>query len=245
MTNKNTFVRVGDFFFKWRNILFPIIILMLFVSFVPPTEYFGSSSLVEIKDILSFIIILAGLGFRFTTIGWAYIKRGGLNKQVYADKLITEGYFNLCRNPLYVGNILIYTGIFFLHGHPVVALCGTVLFYFIYESIIAAEEYFLIEKFGGEYRRYCLTTRRWLPDFSNYKQAINGMEFSFNRAISKDYTTIFNTLFTVIILVLIAAYKNYPSSVFTEKAQVDGAIVLSMMLFIFIVKSLKKRGQLL
>ena len=70
---------------------------------------------------MAVLIAMSGLAVRGVVIGLAYIKRGGLNKKVYAANLVTEGMFSVCRNPLYVGNMLIYTGEFLMFGNPLVS----------------------------------------------------------------------------------------------------------------------------
>ena len=209
-TKKNGLIKIGDFFFKWRNYVFPVIILCLFVPFHPPGTYFGSTKIEEIKDVFAITIILSGLAFRSLTIGWAYIKRGGLNKEVYADKLVREGFFGLCRNPLYVGNLLVYLGIFMLHGHPVVVVLGTSLYVFIYIAIIAAEEHYLRNKFGAAYEDYCNNVARWIPDFSKYKESTRGMDFKIRRSLFKDYTTIFNAIFAIAVIELLEHFTFNP-----------------------------------
>jgi hypothetical protein len=41
----------------------------------------------------------------------AYIVRGGKEGKPYAEGLVTRRNFNHCRNPLYVGNILMLLGV--------------------------------------------------------------------------------------------------------------------------------------
>src|SRR5678815_5444661 len=57
------------------------------------------------------LIALSGQVLRAVTIGLEYIIRGGRNRQVYAEKLVTGGMFAHCRNPLYVGNFLVLVGL--------------------------------------------------------------------------------------------------------------------------------------
>lgn len=197
---KPWFVTLGDFFFKYRNLLFPLGLGALFVTCPPPWEYGGRPQLENIKDILAGLIIAAGLGVRATVIGFAYIKRGGLNKKVYADQLVTEGFFRLCRNPLYLGNMLIYGGIFLMHGDPYVIVCGTLGMYAIYASIIAAEEFFLHHKFGASYAEYCRTVPRWWPLWRMRKEALHGMRFNAKRVLLKDYSTMLNAAATVLVI---------------------------------------------
>jgi protein-S-isoprenylcysteine O-methyltransferase Ste14 len=83
------------------------------------------------------------------------------SSRVYAKDLVTEGMFGVCRNPLYVGNMLVYIGIFLLHGDPLVAVAGIALFAFIYQCIVYAEEAFLEAKFADAYRAHCRDVPRW------------------------------------------------------------------------------------
>ena len=115
---------------------------------------------------------------RALVIGFAYIKRGGKNRQVYADNLVTEGMYVLCRNMLYVGNMLIYFGVFLLHGAPSIIIVGTLLFYFIYICIIATEENFLRNKFGEQYENYAAVTPRWFIKIGRFKRATIDMHFT-------------------------------------------------------------------
>jgi protein-S-isoprenylcysteine O-methyltransferase Ste14 len=186
---KPLMIHIGNFFFTWRNKTFPLIILALFVLAVPPTELFGSESMELVKDAFALMVTLSGLAVRACVIGYAYIKRGGLNKKVYAENLVTEGMFSLCRNPLYLGNVLIYAGVFLMHGNGLVMLLGMGSYLFIYQCIIYAEEAYLANKFGDAYAAYCRDVPRWIPRLSQFSAATEGMAFNIKRVIVKDYTT--------------------------------------------------------
>ncbi|MBI1275906.1 phospholipid methyltransferase [bacterium] len=187
-------VRIGNSFFRHRNRSFPAIIFILYVLAVPVDTVFGSEMLEHIKDGFAILLALLGLMIRGTVIGFAYIKRGGLNKKVYAENLVTEGMFALCRNPLYVGNMLLYAGVFLMHGNLAVMLAGIGFFAFIYQCIIYAEEAYLLEKFGDAYRAYCKDVPRWWITFSRFGMATSDMEFNLGRVIEKDYPTITTTI---------------------------------------------------
>ncbi|MGB4107593.1 MAG: isoprenylcysteine carboxylmethyltransferase family protein [Alphaproteobacteria bacterium] len=240
--NKNWLVKTGDFFFKWRNYVFPLIITILFISFPVPGEYFGYLKLEEWKDALAIAFILGGLAFRSLTIGWAYIKRGGMNKEVYADTLVRSGLFGVCRNPLYVGNMLVYIGVFVQHGHPVVVVTGIAIYTFIYIAIIAAEEHYLQNKFGAEYDRYCVEVPRWLPRFSKYRESILGMNFSFRRSIFKDYSTIFNAIFAMALVEVLEHYHFQPETYEATLKFTVGLLTWAAAMLI-IVKYVKKTNN--
>lgn len=187
---KKTMISIGDFLFKYRNYLFPAYILVLFLIFMPPSSEPGSGLL----RIIAVLLAISGLAVRGIVIGYIYIKRGGLNKKVYADDLVTTGMFSLCRNPLYVGNMLIYAGEFLMFGNLACFLIGVLSFWFIYECIIAAEEKFLRNKFGDAYDAYCKDVPRWVPLIHRFAEAKKGMKFDFKKVFQKDYSTMLSTI---------------------------------------------------
>lgn len=175
------FIAYGDFLFKRRNAVFPIFLVSLLLAFKP----MGA----EWLALLGFAIALSGQLLRMAVIGFAYIKRGGLNKKVYADTLVNTGFFAVCRNPLYVGNVLILGGLLMMHGHPAVLLIGGAFFLTGYYAIIATEENYLRNKFGSEYDAYCARTPRWWIRFDLLPSALKGMSFNWRKVIYKDYST--------------------------------------------------------
>ncbi|MFC3677238.1 methyltransferase family protein [Ferrovibrio xuzhouensis] len=239
---KNAWIRVGDFFFRYRNAAFPVVLLGLFLAFQPAGSYFGEVSLEHWTDGLAVAITLVGLVVRAAVIGFAYIKRGGLNKRVYADGLVTGGIFGVCRNPLYLGNMLIYAGVFLMHGHPVVVALGIISYFLIYQSIIAAEEFFLRGKFGQAYADYCRAVPRWLPGLSGLKESTRGMTFNFRRVLVKDYTTVANAAMALLLLKLLETYHNEPRINFDQALTVIlpvVALVLATTGFIALAKRRK------
>jgi protein-S-isoprenylcysteine O-methyltransferase Ste14 len=76
--------------------------------------------------------------------------------------LITNGVFQISRNPMYLGFVLILIGIAVLGGSLtpyVVVLTFAVL---MDRRFVAVEEQMLAEKFGVEWEEYKRNTRRWL-----------------------------------------------------------------------------------
>ncbi len=109
-------IDIGNFFFRYRNWLFIILYLLLFIPSPPlfRPEHFGDNYWLW-PLVLGLVITIGGQIIRGATIGLAYIIRGGKDKKVYAEELVTSGIFNHCRNPLYVGNILMLLGV----GSPI------------------------------------------------------------------------------------------------------------------------------
>ncbi|MGH8507465.1 MAG: methyltransferase family protein, partial [Gammaproteobacteria bacterium] len=98
-------IRIGNFLFHYRNALFPVVYMLLVFESQPLLASY------RLAAILGFLVALTGQLMRAVTIGLEYIKRGGLNRQVYAEKLVQGGMFAHCRNPLYVGNVMILLGL--------------------------------------------------------------------------------------------------------------------------------------
>ncbi|HEX9171119.1 MAG TPA: isoprenylcysteine carboxylmethyltransferase family protein [Telluria sp.] len=183
-------VKLGSFFFRYRNVLGPAV--FLFALLVGRPSYpLGRPETNLLIDLAGIGIALSGQVLRILTIGYEYIERGGRNRQVYASSLVQGGVFAHCRNPLYVGNLLIAIGFslvihslaFYLLVLPVVA--------YGYVSIVAAEEAFLRAKFKDEYMQYCQRVNRWLPSWRGWRASIAGMRFSWQRVLVKEYNTVF------------------------------------------------------
>lgn len=187
-------ITIGNFFFRYRNGVFPVIGVLLFVG--GPT-LFASDSLAAS---LGFAAALAGMALRCITIGLQYIKRGGLNRQVYADKLVQGGMFAHGRNPLYVGNILGIVGLGLVANSLWFTCVGLPIFLFSYLAIVAAEENFLRNKFGTEFEAYCQRVSRWGLNLAGFGQTWRSMEFNWKRVVVKEYGSIFLWIATACVL---------------------------------------------
>ncbi|KQV24412.1 phospholipid methyltransferase [Rhizobium sp. Root1203] len=239
---KSTMIKIGNFFFRFRNQVFPLLIVALFLLATPPLQLMGSAATERAKDHLALLVIVSGLALRATVIGFAYIQRGGLNKRVYAKDLVTEGMFGVCRNPLYVGNMLVYIGIFLLHGDPLVAVSGIALFAFIYQCIVYAEETFLEAKFGDAYKAYCRDVPRWGLRLSRFAESTQGMTFNVRRVIAKDYSTVASTCIAVLATEI---YRFAPMAEQVEYVRylvVLGLLMACVGIATAAVSHLKKRG---
>ena len=139
-------VVIGNFLFHYRNALFPVVYALLVLKSQPLLASYGRAA------ILGFLMALTGQLLRAVTIGLENISPGGRNRQVYAEKLLQEGLFAHCRNPLYVGNVLILLGVGIASDSVVFLSVGVPFFLFAYWTIIAAEENYLRNKFGQRLR---------------------------------------------------------------------------------------------
>ena len=200
-------IKIGNFFFKYRNFLFLFLYLLLFIPsprlFSP--ELFGESYWIW-AIVVGLLITITGQLIRGATIGLAYIVRGGKEGKVYAEDLVTTGIFNHCRNPLYVGNVLMLLGVGVLANSLIYVFVIMPLFMFIYQTIVLAEENYLRGRFGASFDSYCKRVNRWIPNFSHISDTFSSMEFKWKRWILKEYNTQLVWLVGITLILLV----HYP-----------------------------------
>jgi protein-S-isoprenylcysteine O-methyltransferase Ste14 len=178
----------GRFFFATRNVLFVAVFLaVVFAS--TPRPFLGSVAADAWLDALGILIVAAGQGVRALVIGLAFgdIRRGGKHLKIHADALVQEGLFAHCRNPLYVGNVLIYFGLFVILNSPAGWLIGVPFFVSAYWLITLAEENFLRKRFGAVYEDYCRRVPRFVPALRGFAQTVRSVRFDVKRVIRKEY----------------------------------------------------------
>ena len=178
--------RYGNFLFHHRNVLFPAVLLALFIGFRPQYPR-GSEQLDIVMDVVGVMIALGGQALRIAVIGYAYIVRGGRNQRLYAEDLVTRGVFAQSRNPLYLGNLLVLLGLFVIHNNPWVYALGLAFFGLSYTAIVAAEEEYLSAKFGDAYIAYTRRVPRWLPRLRGLGQSLSALRFNWRRVLLKEY----------------------------------------------------------
>ncbi|HOW08527.1 MAG TPA: isoprenylcysteine carboxylmethyltransferase family protein [Bacteroidales bacterium] len=189
------FVKLGNKLFHIRNFLFPVFYAVLFI---PSPSVFQNEKWALITGSL---LIFSGILTRFITIGLVYIIRGGSKRQIYAETLVTDGIYRICRNPMYLGNILLLTGFGFFANSLLFMLVCIPLFLLFYYSIICAEEEFLQTKFGSQFINYKSVTNAIIPKLGNIKEAFEGHTFRFKVAVFKEYNSLF-LYFTGLLLLL-------------------------------------------
>lgn len=178
----------GNVLFKLRDGLFPaVLVLLVFLS--RPQWPGGSQSADDLLDLVGVLVALAGQVLRAAVVGTVYIIRGGKDRKVYAEGLVTGGFFAHCRNPLYVGNILILLGLFTIWNGVLAWAVGVPFFLVGYVAIVAAEESFLRGKFGAEFDAYCARVPRFVPRLQGLGETFSSMDFRWRRVVVKEYGT--------------------------------------------------------
>lgn len=233
-------IKIGNFFFKYRNWLFIILYLLLFIPSPPlfSEKVFGPG-FYWWPVITGLIITITGQAIRGATIGLAYIIRGGKEGKVYAEDLVTTGIFSHCRNPLYVGNILMLLGVGVLSNSLLYIAIIMPLFLLIYQAIVMAEENFLRNKFGKAFDQYCSRVNRWIPSLKGLSSTFDSMTFKWKRWILKEYNTQYVWL-TGIVLILLLKYPQITSYDEHRRNLLLAVILPFLLLMYLVVRYLKK-----
>ena len=111
--------------------------------------------------ILGTIVILAGEWVRLAGVAAAGTVTRRRSRTV--QRLVTYGVFAWVRNPLYVGNFLIWMGFTIISGVYWFLPIAIVIFAIEYSLIVRYEEGVLESIFGAEYLAYRQSTPRWIP----------------------------------------------------------------------------------
>jgi protein-S-isoprenylcysteine O-methyltransferase Ste14 len=233
-------VVVGNVLFQYRNGIGPVVYLVALV-FGTPFYPWGRADLNTLLDVTGVLVAGAGQLLRFATIGYDYIERGGKNRRVYASKLVRGGVFNHCRNPLYVGNILICAGL--------ALIVNSYAFYLVllavvaaYMCIVSAEEEFLQRRFGDEYTDYRQHVNRWWPLWAGWNASVADMRFSWGRVLVKEYNTFFLVMLSIVAFKLWADYSVVGASALPAPAALSTTFMAWLLLYV-LVRSLKKWGH--
>ncbi|MFA5831989.1 MAG: isoprenylcysteine carboxylmethyltransferase family protein [Bacteroidota bacterium] len=175
----------------------PIPFLLVMIIFAEPT----------ITTLLAgFVIALTGELIRFwgVSICGSETRTTGV---VGATNLITDGPFGHVRNPLYVGNILMYVGCGVMSNAlvPYLALAAFVWFVIQYHLIVSREEEHLRIAFGEEYGIYCRNVPRFIPRLSKYSGEHSfHREPNFSRGIQSEMRTL--QAFSAVIILIVFRY---------------------------------------
>jgi protein-S-isoprenylcysteine O-methyltransferase Ste14 len=111
--------------------------------------------------IVGFVLIAIGEAIRLAGVAAAGTVTRRRSRTV--QRLVTYGIFAWMRNPLYVGNFLIWMGFTVISGVLWFIPIAIVLFAVEYTLIVRYEEGVLESIFGAEYLAYKSRTPRWLP----------------------------------------------------------------------------------
>ena len=128
----------------------------------PQTLYSAPLSSATLLNILGLALIIFGYIILFVSAGT--LRRYYSSSLVIREdhQLITHGIYRFCRHPIYLGVIMVATGLSLFAASLVGLLIMSALIP-VFLNRIRLEERILIEEFGDDYRTYSETTRKLIP----------------------------------------------------------------------------------
>ena len=135
-------------------------------------------------------LLLCGLGeaLRVYVTGWVPEGTSGQNDRLEAVVLNTRGPYAHVRNPLYLGNLLLVSGLLCLAHRPFVYAVGFGFFFIEYFFNIRAGEDFLRTRFAHAFDDYCAKVPRWVPRLSPaFPGRLRAGDFDWARALKKEH----------------------------------------------------------
>ena len=182
---------------------------------------FSNRSFTPIPLVLA-ILYLSSLSYPYFIIGIGLIVigesiriygvrfAGGATRtrEVGAPSLCTSGPYSRCRNPLYLGNMIIYCGVVLMAGGQFLWPLLFIVFVFFtlqYSMIISLEEETLVKLFGNEYQLYRESVPKLFPRMSPWLGNDKRVPLTMIQTLKTEKRTLQN----IIIIIILIGAKNY------------------------------------
>lgn len=152
--------------------------------------YFAEPTVLSV--VLGLVVIALGELLRL----WSVAIAGSETRTtgpVGGTHLITTGPFAYVRNPLYVGNMLIYTGVGMMSNalFPWLMIVALGYFFFQYFLIVSLEEEHLSTAFGETFRLYFAAVPRFIPRLTPYAGGASGQpELNWSKGLRSERRTL-------------------------------------------------------
>jgi protein-S-isoprenylcysteine O-methyltransferase Ste14 len=241
MPLKEEFEASGNWLFRrrsWLPLALYAFALLTMVFYTPQTHSWISSRNWGLSCLL---VSILGLVVRVVTIGFTPKGTSGRNteKQV-AETLNQTGIYSIVRHPLYLGNFLMWLGLFLYIGIWWFVVICCLIFWLYYERIMLAEEEFLRRTYGAEYENWAVRTPAFIPQPSLWISS--RASFSLKNVLKREYNGLFAMLFSFAALNGISYYFAERQFMMDETWQL--VLVIGTAVFLMLRFLRKKTGML-
>ena len=192
MSLREQFEEQGTWLFRRRSylplLLFPFAVLGLKSGEGIETNIGATAE--KAFNALCLVISFSGLLIRCLTIG--YVPKGTSRRsstEQIAQTLNTTGMYSIVRHPLYLGNFMMFLGVFLFIQVCWFVLLATLVFFFYYERIMYAEEEYLRMKHGDTFVRWAAQTPAFLPMVRQWSPW--SLPFSLKNVLQREYSGFF------------------------------------------------------
>lgn len=241
MALREEMCKTGSWFFRWRSYLPLIIFGVMFMAITDFHYPYNNHTLDEVWEVLCLVISFSGLLIRIKTVGHTPENTSGRNtKEQIANRLNTTGMYSIVRNPLYLGNFLIFMGVASFLRLWWFSLVVLLMFILYYERIILAEEEYLRKKFGEIFLKWAEETPCFFPKFNKWTSP--DLPFSLKNALKREYSGFFGIIASFTFLEIVG------DLIIKKKFELDlmWVILFSGGLFIYLIlRTIKRKTKLL
>ncbi|MFO0997092.1 MAG: isoprenylcysteine carboxylmethyltransferase family protein [Alphaproteobacteria bacterium] len=195
---------------------------------------------------LCLVISGAGIAIRAFTVG--YVPGGTSGRTTSApraESLNTTGMYSIVRNPLYLGNFVVYLGIALATKSWWFVLLTGLAYWLYIERIIAAEEAFLATRFGETFERWAARTPVFFPRLSAWQSA--DARFSLRTVLRREYPGVLACAASFLALSIIeeVIVEAVPVRTWLTEGRVVVVVFVLALIVFFVLRTLKKRTRLL
>jgi protein-S-isoprenylcysteine O-methyltransferase Ste14 len=191
--------RAGAWLFHYRSYT-PLPLIALCLLFFRPADL-GDWNLP--LQLFGLLLALLGEAVRVLAVGHAAAGTSGRENYLRADGLNCTGLYSLVRNPLYIGNLLIFAGLLTTFASLWAGAITLALLALQYALVVRAEERYLHGQHRAAYDDYCRRVPRWWPRFHGGLPPAH--PFDLKHVVFKENDSLFNLL---AMFLLIVAYKG-------------------------------------
>jgi protein-S-isoprenylcysteine O-methyltransferase Ste14 len=173
--------RIGAWLFRYRGVLpIPVLLVPLCVH----------ASMTRLTWVAGLATIAAGEALRLS--GVAAAGPATRRRTRCVPHLVTDGAFAWARNPIYIGNALVWTGVAIATGVLWYVPFAVAAFALEYGFIVRYEEGVLESTFGTAYLAYKQRTPRWIPRWPSLGPRAVGRHHDWRAACRSETSTLVN-----------------------------------------------------
>lgn len=229
--------RTGNWLFKWRSYLPLMMIILILLALKDPHYSAIDQRSDRLWEIFCLLVSFIGLVIRLIAAGYVPANtsiRG--TKEQEADVLNTKGLYSLVRNPLYLGNFIIWFGVSLLLREWWFSVTVALVFWLYYERIIFAEEEFLRKKFGDVFVQWAAQTPVFIPSFKHWQKP--EMPFCCLTVLRREMSSFFAIITSFMFVEIASDYFTYRKVIFDKMWLVIFGASLAIYLTLIILKRL-------
>jgi protein-S-isoprenylcysteine O-methyltransferase Ste14 len=202
---------LGGLVFRWRSYLPLLAVVGLsYGAYRVGSDPAATTGNVRLSVALGLMLSACGLALRAYTVGQAPAGTSGRHRWQFAAALNTFGIYSVVRHPLYLGNMLIWSGVSLTSGWLYGALASAALGGLVFGLIVRHEDGFLRRSFGEEFAEWALVTPAFVPRPGLWRTTRR--PFDWRRAVASEYSSLHTIGLLSLLFAALRGWGGVPSA---------------------------------